>query len=296
MPSPEYQAVVAALPVGWPDPEDSIEVVREKFAEVGGGPLEADVRVERTTLGGVAAAWVSTPESVEDRVLLHIHGGAFVSGSSEDFLSMAALLARLACARVAVFDYRVAPEHRFPAALDDCLAVYRGALETGLPAARIGLSGDSCGGGLAVSTLLRAREAGLPQPALCVGIGGWFDLTMQSEAARQPPGLDPFLDPEWIRCRGRDYVGPEGDLRDPLVSPVHADLRGLAPLFLQVGGLELTRDDAARLAERARAAGGEADCDLWPDMIHAFQILPGSIPEGLQARERMGAWIQQRIP
>ena len=296
MPSPEYQAVVAALPVGWPDPKDSIEVVREKFAEVGGGPLEADVRVEKTSLGGVAAAWVSTPESVKDRVLLHIHGGAFVSGSSEDFLSMAALLARLACARVAVFDYRVAPEHRFPAALDDCLAVYRGALEPGLSATRIGLSGDSCGGGLAVSTLLRAREAGLPQPALCVGIGGWFDLTMQSEAARQPPGLDPFLDPEWIRCRGRDYVGPEGDLRDPLVSPVHADLRGLAPLFLQVGGLELTRDDAARLAERARAAGGEADCDLWPDMIHAFQILPGSIPEGLQARERMGAWIQQRIP
>ena len=277
MPSPEYPAVVAALPVGWPDPKDSIEVVRGKFAEVGGGPLEADVRVEKTSLGGGAAAWVSTPESVKDRVLLHIHGGAFVSGSSEDFLSMAALLARLACARVAVF-------------------VYRGARATGLPAARIGLSGDSCGGGLAVSTLLRAREAGLPQPALCVGIGGWFDLTMQSEAARQPPGLDPFLDPEWIRCRGRDYVGPEGDLRDPLVSPVHADLRGLAPLFLQVGGLELTRDDAARLAERARAAGGEADCDLWPDMIHAFQILPGSIPEGLQARERMGAWIQQRIP
>jgi len=296
MPSPEYQAVVSALPVGWPDPEDSIEEVRRKFAEVGGGPLEADVAVEKTSLGGVETAWVSTPESVEDRVLLHAHGGAFVSGSAEEFLSIAALLARLAQARVAVFSYRVAPEELFPAALDDCLAVYRGALDAGIPAARIGLSGDSCGGGLAISTLLEAREAGLPQPALCVGIGAWLDLEMQSEAARQDRGLDPFLDAEWIRCRGRDYVGPEGDLRDPRVSPLRADLQGIAPLFLQVGGLELTRDDAAQFAERARKAGVEAVCDLWPEMIHAFQILPGGIPEGAQARERMGEWIRQRIP
>ena len=296
MTSPEYQAVVAALPVGWPDPKDSIEAVRAKFAEVGGGPLDADVRVEKTSLGGVEAAWVSTPESVDDRVLLHAHGGAFVSGSADDFLSMAAQVARLARARVAVFSYRVAPEHPFPAALDDSLAVYRGALDAGLPAQRIGLSGDSCGGGLAISTLLEVREAGLPQPALCVGIGAWLDLEMQSEAARQPPGLDPFLDAEWIRCRGRDYVGPQGDLRDPRVSPLHANLEGIAPIFLQVGGLELTRDDAAHFAERARAAGVEAECDLWPEMIHAFQILPGGIPEGEQARERMGDWIRQRIP
>ena len=296
MPSPEYEQLLSALPDGFADPSDSVEQVREKFAQVGGAGADADVEVEPASLGGVEAYWVTTPESDRTRHLLHVHGGAFVSGSARDYLSLAAQVARTLRARVAVFGYRLAPEQRFPAALDDCVAACRGALEQGVPPGRLGISGDSCGGGLAVATLLRLRDAGDPLPACGLGICGWFDLEASGESAQQPRGRDPFLNAEWIRRRGRDYLGPDGDPRHPYASPLYADLAGLPPLFLQCGGVDLTGDDSVRLAERARAAGVEVTLDRWPEMIHAFQILPGAIPEAVEARRRLAEWTARHIP
>ena len=296
MPSAEYEALVSQLGSGFADPEDSLEEVRRKFAGTGGAPPPPDTSVERTELDGLDAAWASAPGSDPERVLLHVHGGAFVSGSAGEYLGLAALLSRTAAARVAVFDYRLAPEHRFPAALDDCVRAYRALLALGVPPERIGLSGDSCGGGLAVAALLRIRDEGGPLPALGLGVCGWFDLEASGASARAPSGADPFLDAEWIRRRGRDYLGPGGDPRHPLASPIHADLAGLPPLFLQCGGVDLTGDDSVRLAERARAAGVEVVLDRWPEMIHAFQILPGEIPEALEARTRIARWVRARIP
>jgi acetyl esterase/lipase len=200
-------------------------------------------------------------------------------------------------ARVLLVDYRLAPEHRFPAALEDCVTAVRGVIASGTRPHRLGLIGDSCGGGLVVSTLLRLRDAGDPLPALGVTLGGWFDLEATGEAAVNPTGVDPFIDPEWLRRRGRDYVGQDGDPRDPLASPIHANLADLPPLFLQVGQIDVTRDDATRLATRAARQGVAVTLDVWPQMIHGFQGLAAAgLPEAVAALEQVGAFVRARIP
>jgi acetyl esterase/lipase len=228
-------------------------------------------------------------------MLLHAHGGAFVSGLAEDYLNLAERVARPCAARVAVFDYRLAPEHRFPAAVDDFVALYRDLLERGESPDRIGFSGDSCGGGLALAALVSVRDAGLPMPACGVGICAWLDLEVSGDSACTPSGVDPYLDADWIRARCRDYLGEDGNARNPLASPLYADLSGLPPLFLQCGGVDLTSDDSVRLAQRAQEAGVEVTLDRWPEMMHGFQLLGDGFSEGGEARERFGEFVRARI-
>jgi monoterpene epsilon-lactone hydrolase len=240
---------------------------------------------------------VDTPASAgSDRVLLHVHGGAFVSTGIEHYIPYAARLSRPVRARTLVYAYRLAPEHRYPAALDDTLSVYRGLLAHGVAPERIAVSGDSCGGGIGVALLLRLRAAGEPLPAAFFGLTPWFDLEMEGDSARHPRGVDPFVDPEWIRERGRDYAGPDTDVRDPLLSPVHADLGGLPPLFLSVGGVDITRDDSTRLAARAGGEGVAVTLEIWPEMIHGFHGLADLIPEGREALEHAGEFVRRHIP
>ena len=256
-----------------------------------------DVEVERATLGGVDAAWVGTPESLgSTRVLLHVHGGAFVSTGVEHYIPYAARLSRPLRARAVVFGYRLAPEHRYPAALDDTHAVYRALLDAGTPPDRIAIGGDSCGGGIGVALLLRLRDEGAPLPAAFVGLTGWYDLEMTGDSAKSPRGVDPYVDPEWIRARGRDYAGPTGDVRHPLLSPIHADLSGLPPMFLSCGEIDITRDDSTRLAARAGRDGVAVTLEVNPEMIHGFHGLSDLIPEGRASLERAGEFVRRHIP
>jgi epsilon-lactone hydrolase len=289
MASREYEQLRKVLKPGLAIPSDPPELVREKMHRIHPLKYPGDVRVERTTLGGVDAAWVDTPESAgSTRVLLHVHGGAFVSTGVDHYIPYAARLSRPFASRAVVFGYRLAPEHRYPAALDDTLAVYRALLEGGTPPDRIAVCGDSCGGGIGVALLLRLRDEGTPLPAAFVGLTGWYDLEMTGDSARHPRGVDPYVDPEWIRARGH--------VRHPLLSPLHADLSGLPPLFLSCGEIDITRDDSTRLAARAGRDGVAVTLEINPEMIHGFHGLSDLIPEGRASLERAGEFVRRHLP
>jgi len=297
MASPQYEQLRKALKPGLAIPSDPPELVREKMHRIHPTQYPKDVAVEPTALGGVDAAWVGTPESESStRVLLHVHGGAFVSTGVEHYIPYAGRLSRPFAARAVVYGYRLAPEHRYPAALDDTHAVYRALLDTGTPPDRIVVSGDSCGGGIGIALLLRLREEGAPLPAAFVGLTGWYDLEQSGDSARNPRGVDPYVDPDWIRARGRDYAGPEGDVRDPMLSPIHADLSGLPPMFLSCGEIDITRDDSTRLAARAGRDGVAVTLEIVPEMIHGFHGLSDLIPEGRESLERAGAFVRRHLP
>jgi acetyl esterase/lipase len=297
MASREYEALVRALKQPLVPPGASLERARARLEGVHGHPVADDTRVEWTELGGVRCAWVEPRSSAASgRVLLLCHGGAFVAAGGHGYLFYAEMLAAPFDARVLLVDYRLAPEQRFPAALEDCANAYRGLLAQGVRPGDVGFVGDSCGGGLAVGALLALRDAGEALPAAAVALGGWFDLEASGESATAPVGFDPFAHAEFVRARGRDYVGPKGDLRDPRVSPIHAHLEGLPPLLLQVGQIDLTRSDALRLAEVAGRSGVEVTLEIVPEMIHGFQGLASAgIPEARAALERAGVWLRARV-
>ncbi|MEM7410363.1 MAG: alpha/beta hydrolase [Myxococcota bacterium] len=296
MASPEYEQLRKALKPGLAIPEDPPDLVREKMHRIHPTQYPDDVRVDEVAIGGVPSAWVSTPESDESRVILMVHGGAFVSTYVEHYIPYLATLTRHFQARGVVFGYRLAPEHRYPAALDDTHAVYRALLAEGIAPDRIVVAGDSCGGGIGIALLLRLRDAGEPLPAAFVGLTGWYDLEASGDAAANPRGVDPYVHPDWIRARGRDYAGPDGNVRDPLLSPIHADLAGLPPLFLSCGEIDITRDDSTRLAACAGRDGVAVTLEVNPEMIHGFHGLAVLIPEGRASLDRAGAFVRAEIP
>jgi acetyl esterase/lipase len=292
MASQEYEQLRKVLKPGLAVAADPAPLVREKMHRIHPTAFGKDVRVTRADLGGVASAFVETPESNgSERVLLHVHGGAFVSTHIEHYIPYAERLSRPFRARVVIYDYRLAPEHRFPAALDDSLAVYRALLASGISPGQVAVSGDSCGGGIGIALLCRLRDAGDPLPAAFVGLTPWFDLEQQGDSALDPRGVDPYVNAEWIRKRGEDYVGPQGDVRDPLASPIHADLSGLPPLYLSVGEIDTTRDDSTRLAARAGRDGTAVTLEINPEMIHGFHGLANLFPEGRDALARAAAFV-----
>ncbi len=297
MASPEFEQLRKMLKPGLAVASDPYELVREKMHAIHPTAHGGDVVVDRLDLGGVAAAWVSTPEARgEDRSLVFVHGGAFVSTGIEHYVPYAERLSRIVRARLLVFAYRWAPEHPFPAALDDTVSVYRAALEQGLAPDRCGFIGDSCGGGIAVAALCRLRDQGAPLPACMVGLTPWFDAEQQGDSAVRPRGMDPYVNREWIVKRFQDYAGPQGDLRDPLLSPIGADLSGLPPLFLGVGQIDTTADDSTRLAANGGRDGVAVTLDVVPEMIHGFHGLCGLFPEATRAVERAGEFVRREIP
>jgi len=298
MASPEYEAFLASIDSDLVSADDSLEIARDKLEALHGHAVADDTRVEWTTLGGVRAAWIDTPESDgSGRILVLFHGGAFIAAGGDGYLFYAEMLTRACRARVLLVDYRLAPGHRYPAALDDCVEAYRGLLGEGGEPGRIGLVGDSCGGGLVLASLVRLRSDAVEMPAFAATLGGWFDLEATSESAVHPAGRDPFASAAFTRARGRDYVGPGGDVRDPLASPVHAGLRGLPPLFLQVGQVDFTRDEAISVAARAARDAVAVTLDVWPEMVHGFQGLAAAgVPEGQAAIARLAEFVRARVP
>jgi monoterpene epsilon-lactone hydrolase len=297
MASPEYEGLRKHLKPGLADPKDSWELAREKMTAVHPTKHPDDVQSERIQLGGVPCAWVSTPEVGDaDRVLFMCHGGAFISTGLEHYIPYAGRFSRPIQARVLIFEYSLAPQARFPTQINEGVAAYRALLETGVSPEKVCFIGDSCGGGIGIGILLTLRDAGDPLPAAFVGVTPWFDLEVKGEAALNPRGVDPYVEPEWIRNRGRDYVGEEGDLRDPRVSPIHADLSGLPPVFLSVGEIDTTRDDSTRLATHAGACGVNVTLEVVPEMIHGFHGLSDLFPESRDALQRIGEFVRRHIP
>ncbi|HIG69121.1 MAG TPA: alpha/beta hydrolase [Myxococcales bacterium] len=297
MPSKEYRAFLDAVKGRLVDVGDSTEVARAKLEAMHGHPIKPSTRVDWIESGPVRRAMIVAEEAKDtERILVLFHGGAFIAAGGDGYLFYAEALSKYCDARLLLIDYRLAPENPYPAALDDCVGGYLALLASGVAPARVGFIGDSCGGGLVLSSLIRLRDQGQPLPACGVSLGGWFDLEAQGEAGLKPLGRDPFAHPEFIRARGRDYVGEAGDLRDPFVSPIHANPKGLPPLLLQVGQVDLVRDDALDFGKSAALAGVDVTLEIHPEMVHGFQGLASAgIPEAIAALARVRNFVARAI-
>lgn len=248
-------------------------------------------RISQLSAGGVAAEWVDRPGPAPQTTLLYLHGGGYTIGSSATHRGLAGYLGRAVGARVLLLDYRLAPEHRFPAALDDTLAAYRWLRAQGRR--QVIIAGDSAGGGLAVAAAVALRDAGDQLPDALISFSPWTDLAGSGASMVTRAAADPFLVPEAI-VNAADYFGDTSP-RHPLISPIYADLRGLPPLLIQVGGDEILLDDAVRLAARARLAGVAVTLDVWPAMWHVWQFFAPLLPEANQALAQAGAFARRAL-
>lgn len=291
--SEEYRQLAELLPDDFSDPTDTIAEVREKFDLVHGHEPGPGVTVEERSDG----VWVRPEAGASGGrpVVFFVHGGGFVTSTAASYAFYGAHLVRACDVDVFIPEYRLAPETVFPGQLDDLAAAYRSLAEDGLAASSV-FMGDSCGGGMALSTLIAARDEGLPLPAGFVALCGWFDMEATGESAVAPLGRDPFLDPAWLRLRARDYVGPGGDVRSAAVSPLHACLADLPPALLQAGAVDRCRSDAERLADRWTSAGGDVQLAITPGMPHGFHGLAGVIPEADAALAQVSDFIRARVP
>jgi acetyl esterase/lipase len=259
-------------------------------ASIGAAPVATDISFESLTLAGRPALASLTPGARADKTLLYIHGGAFVIGSPTDYRSLTGEMGRAAGVRTVSLDYRLAPEHPFPAAVDDCVATYRALLEAGNKPADIALAGDSAGGGLVISTLVAARDAGLPMPAAALVISPWVDLACTGGTMQTKQAEDPSITREGLQAMAALYLQGK-PLSTPLASPLYADLRGLPPLFVQVGSAELLLDDAVRLVGAAGAAGVPVHLSIWPNMPHVWHIFGFMLGEGRDALTEAGVFL-----
>jgi monoterpene epsilon-lactone hydrolase len=254
-------------------------------------PLPSDVSLTEMTPGGVPALEISVPEATTDAALLYLHGGVFALGSARASAGLASLLARQARAKVLSVDYRLAPEHPYPAAPDDALASYRGLLNAGIRPERIAFFGESAGGALALGTLVAARDLGLAQPAAAVLYSPWLDMTLSGASMESKAGVDVVLAPDRLRGNVADYAGDADPASDAL-SPLFADLHGIAPLLIQCGSNEVLLDDATRLAVAAAAADVALQLDVTPEVGHVFQASAPELDEAEAALARTGAFLQ----
>lgn len=251
----------------------------------------ADVQRESVTVAGRSARWFRSPDSQSDRAVLYLHGGAYVRGSIDTHAELMARLSQSIRSPVLGFDYRLAPEHPYPAALDDAVAGYRWLLETGLKPRRIVVGGDSAGGGLALATLQALKGADLPQPAGAFLFSPWTDLSGSGDSVTTRATADPMVDPASLAVMAAHYLdGMPPDT--PGASPLFGNLSGLAPLLIQVGDAEVLLDDAARLHQRAQAAGVDASLRIFDGGFHVFQAVP-AIPEAAEALADVAAFCRR---
>jgi monoterpene epsilon-lactone hydrolase len=256
-------------------------------------PVPADVVTTPGQLGGVPVIYVDIPgTTTTDGVILYFHGGFFAIGSAATSVGLASDLARKARMPVVTVDYRLAPEHPYPAAPDDAMSAYRGLLGSGQDAARVALAGESAGANLAVVTLAAITQDGLPQPTSAVLMSPWADLAGTGDSVKTKPDADPAITADALHVRARDYLG-DADACDPAVSPVYARLAGLPPLLIQAGSHEVLLDDAIRLATRAARDDVAVTLDVVPGVPHVFQAFATVLDEG--ALTRAGAFLRQHI-
>jgi epsilon-lactone hydrolase len=256
--------------------------------------LAADIGVEPATANGVRAEWTATPKDARDAALLYLHGGGYVIGSLDSHRHLAAEAGRAAGIAALALDYRLAPEHPFPAAVDDALAGFRFLLGRGISPGRVALAGDSAGGGLVVAAMLAIRDAGLPQPGCGWCISPWVDMEAVGETMTSKAAADPTVQRAGLLDMAKMYLSG-ADPRSPLAAPIYGNLSGLAPLMIQVGACETLLDDALRLGKLAGAADVRVDLQIWPEMVHVWHLFHPELAAGRQAIEAGGAYVRAMI-
>ena len=257
-------------------------------------PLPAGAHFEHVDAGAVPCEWMEMPHVHRDRVVLLLHGGGYSSGSPITHRKLAANLSGAANARVLTPHYRLAPEHRYPAAVEDAVAAYDWLLAQGISNSNVIVAGDSAGAGLALSMLVARRDAGGKLPRAAVLMSAWTDLTASSPSHDTNRGLDVQVTRDDLRNAGRLYIGT-GDIADPKASTLFADLTGLPPLLMQVGGHEVLLDDSRILAKRASAAGVDVTLQVFGGMWHVFQFHAPEVPEALAAIDGIAAFIRAQL-
>jgi monoterpene epsilon-lactone hydrolase len=259
-------------------------------------PLAHDVRTTSGELGGVPVIFIEIADTEAKGVILHVHGGGFALGSAAGSVGFVSDLARKAGMSAITVDYRLAPEHPYPAALQDVTAVYQALLQRESSGAQIVVSGESAGGNLALELLIAGKQRGLVMPAATVLFSPMTDLTVTGDSYTTKADADPNITAAAIRTRANDYLNGTGtDPADPLVSPIFADLTGLPPLLVQAGSHEVLLDDATRLATRAAANDVAVTLDITPGVGHVFQAFSAILDEGDEALTRAGTFLQAHV-
>lgn len=274
--------------------QPDLAAVRAGFEQMGAMfPIPPEVKCEPVKADTISAEWVSAPGASADRAILYLHGGGYAIGSINTHRALAASLSSAARARVLVIDYRLAPEHPHPAAVDDSTAAYRWLLAQGIQPKKIVVAGDSAGGGLTVATLVALRDKGDALPAAGVCISPWVDLEGIGESMTSKASLDPMVKKDGLLQLASLYLAGK-DPRTPLAAPLYADLSGLPPLLIQVGTAETLLDDASRIAERAKKAGVDVTYEPVDDMIHVWHLFAPMLDEGKEAIERIDKYVLER--
>jgi epsilon-lactone hydrolase len=295
MPSKQSEAVrrrweaswLATVEPGFEAPDD------ESWGDLTAEPRGVDYL--ETEAGGRPAMWAVPRHASPDRVLMCIHGGGFLGGSIYTHRKMFGHLAKAAGARALLVSYHLLPEGRYPVPADDVTNAYRWLLDHGISAGRIAFAGDSVGGWLAVIVQLRAREQGLPLPAAALLMSPCVDMETTGESYETNRDSDPFFKLEVVRGIIRGFLGGGTDAADPRVNPLYADLSGLGPVYIQAGGDETLADDARLLDSHARKAGVEVRLDIFPGMLHTFQMAAGRAPEADDAIRELAGWVRPRL-
>ena len=276
-------------PVGWAER-------RERLDEVGSvWPVADDIACEAVDCDGVRGEWSIAPGSDASRVLLFFHGGGYSSGSIKSHRRMVTEAGRATRMRTLAIDYRRAPEHPFPAQHEDALAAWRFLRRQGFPADRIAVGGDSAGGNLTLALVARLRAAGEPLPGCLWLASPWTDLTMSGATLATRDAVDPLIHKAYLEELADAYAPPPLDRRDPLISPLFADLSGFPPMLIQVGSAETLLSDATRLAEAAGSADVAVRLEVWPHMIHAWPVWNAALEDGRRALAATGDFIRARI-
>ncbi len=280
-----------------PGPETpDVAEVRARFEKMGdflgGAP---DGKCEKVDAGGVPAEWVTAPGCDPARAVLYLHGGGYVIGSIHTHRRLAYDISAASGARVLVIDYRLAPEHPFPAALEDAAKAWRWLLQQqGFATSRLAIAGDSAGGGLTLATLVNLRDQKLGLPACAVAISPWVDLEGVGNSITARAAQDPMVQKDGLLWMAGLYLNGK-DAKTPLAAPLHADLKGLPPILVQVGTAETLLDDATRIAERLHAAGVDVRLAIWPNMLHVFPLFAPILSEGRDGCLEIGNFIRSRI-
>lgn len=295
MASPQLKQVLELLSAA-PIAEGEQTVAQQRAgmeAATGAFPVPEEAVIEPVEANGVPGEWVSMPGASREHAVLYLHGGGYVIGSPRTHRALTTDLARRTGARLLVTDYRLAPEHPCPAAIEDAVAAYRYLLEQGYKPENLAIAGDSAGGGLTLATLLALRDQGLPLPAAAALLSPWVDLTGNSLTLETRADVDPMVKKEGLLNMAAQY---RGDLPadDPRCSPLFADLSGLPPLLIQVGDHETLLGDSEALDARARAAGVETRLEIWEEMIHVFHMFHFMLPEAAEANRRIGEFFRQK--
>ncbi len=276
-------------PVGW-------AARRERLDEVGSvWPVAADVKLTPVDVNGVPGEWSIVPGSDASRVLIFFHGGGYCSGSIRSHRRMVTEAGRAAGVRTLAVGYRLAPEHPFPAAFDDALTAWHFLRGQGIAAAYIAVGGDSAGGGLTVGLICRLRDAHEELPACLWLVSPWSDLTMSGATLETTDAVDPLIHKGYLAELADAYLPVGIDGRDPRVSPLYADLRGLPPALIQVGSAETLLDDATRFAAAAGKADADVTLEIWPHMIHAWHLWNAHLEPGRRALVSAGVFIRKHL-